>query len=358
MKRAHSFFSNYAIIIGIENRRLNMYNIKEKSYAFIGLSECFMRNALKRIFAFVFAALMLGALGCRGRSTIGPVFSEEPGGSPVLTDAPSPAPTDTAAPEVTDEPTPAPTAAPTISGQVLFDGEGLKITADELVFDAVSGPGVCISIENGMAADIELTLNALIVNGYMLTELFYSAVYAGTVEKETVYLEPKQLELAGIDVIRIVEMSFHAAELDTHVTLLDSERVAVKTSLYDEKAGPAEVAGKLLFEGEGVRVTGVGMTGAGLLGPSYVVCIENTGGVNITLTCENVTVNGEAIKPVFYYDVFSDTRAMGEMTFLSADLKKLGIEEIGELSFSFRVWKTGTFETVAVSDRIDVSIGG
>ncbi len=333
-----------------------MYNIKEKSYAFIGLSECFMRNALKRILAFVFAALMLGALGCRGRSTIGPVSSEEPGETPILTEAPSPAPTETVPPEVTDEPTPTPTSAPSIIRQALVDEDGLSITADELVFDAVSGPGVCITVSNGMAKDIELSLNALIVNGFMLTELFYASVPAGTSQSETVYLEPKELELAGIETVRSVEMSFHAAELETHMTLLDSPRVMLKTSAYDETAPAPEITGELLFDADGVRVTGVGLKDGGMLGPDYIVLIENTGDMNVTLTCENVTVNGESIKPVFYCDVFSNCRAMSGVTFLYADLKRLDIAEIGSISFTFRVWKTGTFETVFLSESINVAI--
>lgn len=315
-----------------------------------------MKNALKRILAFASAVLMLGLLGCRGQSTIGPVSSDEPAETPVVTDAPSASPEHTAEPTAAPTETPEPDPAPVITGQVLADEAGLKITADELVFDAVSGPGLCITVENSSVNDIELSLNALIVNGYMLTELFYAEVYSGTVEKETVYLEPKQLELAGIDVIRLVELSFHAAELDTHATLLDSERTEIRTSAYDENAFPTEAEGELLFESEGVRVIGVRMQRSGMLGPNYLVCIENTGDVNVTLTCENVSVNGETIKPVFYYDVFSKSRAMGEMTFLSADLKRIEADKIESISFTLRVWKTGTFETISLSDEISVTI--
>lgn len=334
-----------------------MYNIKEILYAFFGRYGCFMRNASKRMLAIVFAALMLGLLGCRGRSTIGPVSTEAPTDAPVLTEAPSPVPTEepTALPTDTPEPTAEPTPAPTVTAQVLVDGEGIRIALDELVFDAVSGPGLCLTVENGSVKDIELSLNALIVNGFMLTDLFYASIYAGTVEKETVYLESAQLKLAGIDEIRLVELSFHAAELDTHVTVLDSERVTLRTSAYDGESPEALPEGELLFEDSGIRVTGVGLSEAGMLGPSYVVMIENMSDLNVTLTCENVSVNGVQIKPVFYYDVFSNCRAMGEITFLSADLKRCGIEEIENLTLTIRVWRTGTFETVFLSDELTIT---
>ena len=320
-----------------------------------------MNRAMKRMLALAFAVLMLGLLGCRGRSAIGPVSSETPTDAPVLTEAPSPVPTEeeteqpTDTPAVTAEPTAEPTPAPSITAQVLVDEGDVRITADELVFDAISGPGVCITVENRGVKDIELSLNALIVNGYMLTDLFYASIYAGTVEKETVYLEPKELELAGIDVIRIVELSFHAAELDTHVTLIDSERVAIRTSAYEGDGTGDLLAGTPLFESGGVRVIGLGFGDGGMLGPSYTVCIENMSDMNVTLTCENVSVNGTEIKPVFYYDVFSQSRAVGELTFLSADLKRCGIEEIETLTLTIRVWRTGTFETVFLSDEITVT---
>ena len=79
-------------------------------------------------------------------------------------------------------------SAVTIEEQVLFEQDGLKVTATEYVVDSIWGDGVKLLIENDGTSDIGLGCNALIVNDYMITDLFSTTVAAGKKDYETLNL--------------------------------------------------------------------------------------------------------------------------------------------------------------------------
>ena len=72
----------------------------------------------------------------------------------------------------------------TIDEQVLFEKDGLKVTATEYKKDSVWGDGINLLIENDSDSSIGLGCTALIVNDYMITDLFSSTVAAGKKSNE------------------------------------------------------------------------------------------------------------------------------------------------------------------------------
>ena len=70
-----------------------------------------------------------------------------------------------------------------INEQVLVDQDGIKITATEYVTDSIWGDGIKLLVENNSAKDYTIGCDALIVNDYMITDLF-SADVCGRKEVE------------------------------------------------------------------------------------------------------------------------------------------------------------------------------
>lgn len=66
-----------------------------------------------------------------------------------------------------------------INEQVLVDQDGIKITATEYVTDSIWGDGIKLLVENNSAKDYTIGCDALIVNDYMITDLFSADVAAG-----------------------------------------------------------------------------------------------------------------------------------------------------------------------------------
>jgi hypothetical protein len=87
----------------------------------------------------------------------------------------------------------------TIDEQVLFDQDDIVVTATEYVYDSIWGEGIKVLIENNSAQNVTVGCNALIVNDYMIMDLFSADVAAGKKSNETIYLSSSELEAAGIE---------------------------------------------------------------------------------------------------------------------------------------------------------------
>ena len=101
-----------------------------------------------------------------------------------------------------------------INEQVLVDQDGIKITATEYVTDSIWGDGIKLLVENNSAKDYTIGCDALIVNDYMITDLFSADVAAGKKSNEVMYLSSTELKAAGIDTVGQIEMYFHAYDLN------------------------------------------------------------------------------------------------------------------------------------------------
>ena len=61
--------------------------------------------------------------------------------------------------------------AVTIDEQVLFEQDGIVVTATEYTTDSIWGDGIKLLLENNSDKDISVGCNALMVNDYMITDL-------------------------------------------------------------------------------------------------------------------------------------------------------------------------------------------
>ena len=131
----------------------------------------------------LFAAMAIGSGSSDSGNKKDVVSSTESGTNP----ANDPSTADTEAKSNTEND--ANTASvPTIEEQVLIDTNGIKITAKEYLTDKIWGDGIKLLIENSSDTDYTVGCDALIVNDYMITDLFSSKVAAGKNANETMYL--------------------------------------------------------------------------------------------------------------------------------------------------------------------------
>jgi hypothetical protein len=82
----------------------------------------------------------------------------------------------------------------TIEEQVLVEQDGIKITALNYVRDDIWGDGIKVLIENDSEQDVMVGCDALIVNDYMIDDLFGSEVAAGKKANDVIYLSSSELK--------------------------------------------------------------------------------------------------------------------------------------------------------------------
>ena len=244
--------------------------------------------------------------------------------------------------------------APTIEEQVLVDSNGIKITATEYTADGLFGDGVKLVIENNTDKDYTIGCDALIVNDYMIADLFAAEVAAGKKANETMDLYSSELEAAGIENVGQIEMYFHAYDDDFN-SLFEKEYSVIQTSQYDNMDTTVDDAGTELYNANGIRIVGKTVDENSFWGTSILLYTENTSGQNVTITVDDMSVNGVMMDPFFATTVYDGKKSVDAITLLESDLENNNIESIETAELKFYISNEDTFETIAETDPITFS---
>lgn len=245
--------------------------------------------------------------------------------------------------------------AVTIENTVLLDQDGLVITAKELVDDSIRGPGVKILIENNTKENLGVSSNYLIVNNYMISDLFSSSVAAGKKANDTIYLSSSELEAAGITTISDIVISFHVYNSDTYDTLFDTDEIELKTSAYGTVEQPAMDDGKELYNQDGIRIVGKYVDENSFWGASVLLFIENNYGEDIIVQSDNMSINGFMVTPLFSCTVKNGRMALSDITIMSTDLEENGITSVDDIELVFKIINPDTYQTIVETDPITFS---
>ena len=317
----------------------------------------------KRISFFLCAALLFSLTACgssgSGENVRQPVAAPEES-QPVQNQnqdqdgqAPeTPEETRTPAPETASEQKPV-----TISETVLLNQDGITITAKELVVDDIWGPGIKLLVENHSERNVSVSADSLSVNSYMMyCDLFSASVAAGKKVNETLWLSESDLREAGIETIADVMVSFRAYDSDSYDDLFTTDEIQIKTSAYGTVEQPAMDNGLELFRQDGIRVVALFLNSDGIFGADVCLYLENCSGREITVDCDDMSVNGFMVTPYFRCKLKDGRRALDEITILSADLEKNEIESVKDIELKFHVVDSNTYKTILDTETIRFSV--
>lgn len=243
----------------------------------------------------------------------------------------------------------------TIDEQVLVDQDGIVVTATEYVTDSTWGDGIKLLLENNSDKDVTVGCNALIVNDYMITDLFSSEIAAGKKSNETLYFSSTQLKAAGIESIGKIEIYFHIYDSSTYDTVFDSECVVVQTSEYANMDTMPNDAGTDLYNQDGIRIVGKTVDENSFWGTAILLYLENNSGKNVGISVDDMSINGFMTSPFFSTTVYDGKKSIDVITVFSSDLEENGIEAIEEVELKFHIYDADSYSTIADSEPITFS---
>lgn len=234
----------------------------------------------------------------------------------------------------------------TISEQELVNQNGIVITAVEYATDSFWGDGVKFLIENNSSQNVTVSCKALMVNDYMISDLFSQSVAAGKKANEVMHLYSNELKAAGIENIGKIEMVFHVYDSDSWKELFDTDVVTIKTSEYGNMDVATDIAGTVLYDEGGIKIIGKAVDENSFWGSSILLYIENNSGDNVRISCDDMSINGFMMTPFFSSMVYSGKKAVDDITIMSSELKKNSIESVDEVELSFRISNADTYRTI------------
>ena len=241
-----------------------------------------------------------------------------------------------------------------IEEKVLVDQDGIKITATEYVTDGIMGDGIKLLVENNSDTDYTIGCDALIVNDYMITDLFSADVAAGKKSNEIMYLSSSELKAAGIDTVGKVEMYFHAYDSNWD-NLFQNVYAEIETSEFANMDTTPNDEGTELYNENGIRIVGKTVDENSFWGTAILLYIENTSGKNVGISVDDMSINGFMMTPYFSTTVYDGKKAIDDITIMSSDLEENGIESIDEVELKFHIYDEDSYDTIADSDEITFS---
>lgn len=286
-----------------------------------------------RVFSFVAVMLVFGMMAIGSGSDSGSEKKEIVAGEDTVSDTTdqSGETTDPILDEATDS------AKVTIEEQVLFEQDGLKVTATEYVVDSIWGDGLKLLIENNGTEDIGLGCTALIVNDYMITDLFSSTVAAGKKSYETLNLSSSGLKAAGIENVGKIEVYFHTFDPNSYMTISNIDCITIQTSVYDSMDTAPNDAGQELYNDNGIKIVGKYVDENSFWGAAVLLYIENNSGKNAIIQCDDMSINGFMVTPYFSSTVYDGKRAIAEITLMSSELEENGIANVDDIELKFKI---------------------
>lgn len=237
-----------------------------------------------------------------------------------------------------------------IDEQVLWEVDGVKITATGLETDTFWGAEVKLLIENDSDKDVGIGSEVVIVNDYMITDLFSSEVSAGKKANESITLFSREFKAAGIDNIGKIELYLYTYDPNTYDTLKESECITIKTSDYDNMDTEAEITGTILFDQDGIKVTAQYVDENSFWGKAVVMLVENNTDKIINVNSSNVSVNGFMINDYYYTEVYPHKKSVDDMEFFNSDLEENGIENIEEVELTIEIYDED-YNDIAVGEK-------
>lgn len=243
-----------------------------------------------------------------------------------------------------------------IEEQILLEQDSVKITALEAVKDSIWGEGIKLLIENDSDKNIGIGCNALIVNDYMISDLFSTSVAAGKKANEIMYISSSQLEAAGISNIGQIEIYFHIYDSDNWDTLFDSEAVVIKTDTYENMDKAVEIEGQELYAQDGIRIVGQYVDDSSFWGMAVLIYIENSSGKRIGINCDNMSVNGYMVTPLFSSTIYDGKKAFDDITLLASELEENGITSVEDIEVNFHIYDAETYGTITDTGAISFHV--
>ena len=246
------------------------------------------------------------------------------------------------------------TSTPTIEESVLIDGNGIKITAKEYVSDSIWGDGIKLLIENSSDKNYTVGCDALIVNDYMITDLFASEIAAGKNANEIMYLSSSELKAAGIDSVGKIEMYFHAYDSELNY-LFQNEYTEIQTSEYANMDTTPNDTGMELYNENGIKIVGKTVDENSFWGTAILLYVENTSGKNVGISVDDMSINGFMMNPYFSTTVYDGKKAIDDITVFSSELEENGIESIEDVELKFHIYDADSYSTITDTDPITFS---
>lgn len=242
-----------------------------------------------------------------------------------------------------------------IDEQIVYDYDGIKITATNLDFSSFMGPELTFLIENNSDKNITIQARNVSVNGYMVDSTMSAEVMSQKKSNDSLTFSSNSFDECGIDQIAEIEFNFHIFDSESWEDFADSDTILIQTSCFNGYIQKYDDSGDVLYEDSNIKIISKGLSEENIMGPSLMLYIENNSDNGLTVQSKNTSINGFMIDATLSPEIAAGKKAIASMTFFDSDIKENGIENIENMETSFHIFYTDGWETLIDTDAINIS---
>lgn len=233
----------------------------------------------------------------------------------------------------------------TLAETVLFDQDGIRITATGLSTDSLFGPELNLLVENDSAQNIVVQPNYCMVNGYMMDGLLSADVAAGKKANDTLDFLSNALARCGIETITDIELDLVVSDGDSWQTLYETGPVILQTSAAGQYTQTYDDSGEEIYNQNGIRVVAKSVNDD-LFGMGIKFYLENNTDKAVIVNADNVSVNGYMMTDLFYSDLAPHSHAVDTLTLLGSELEDNHIDTITDAELSLQITDADYYQTI------------
>ena len=233
----------------------------------------------------------------------------------------------------------------TLAETVLFDQDGIRVTATGLSTDSLFGPELNLLVENDSAQNIVVQPNYCMVNGYMMDGLLSADVAAGKKANDTLDFLSNALARCGIETITDIELDLVVSDGDSWQTLYETGPVILQTSAAGQYTQTYDDSGEEIYNQNGIRVVAKSVNDD-LFGIGIKFYLENNTDKTVIVNADNVSVNGYMMTDLFYSDLAPRSHAVDTLTLLGSELEDNHIDTITDAELSLQITDADYYQTI------------
>lgn len=240
--------------------------------------------------------------------------------------------------------------------QVVYNNKGIKVTAAEITYEEYYGPTIAFLVENESDKDISISTDYITVNNLVFPSSLYIDVADGKKAYGDMYLYESDLADFGITELGTVEFKLHIYDSETYDTIDDSD--VIKLVINEDVVSAPAPKGDKIYSGNGITVYAEKCTEEDDDYYEYVTRFftVNETNKNVTLSCEDVAVNGFMIDPYCSIMVPAGKMAYTNLYFYDSTLEDNRIDEIEEVEFYFNAYDSDSYDDLFESEVIKIKV--
>lgn len=242
-----------------------------------------------------------------------------------------------------------------IAEQVLFDQDGVKITATSLTsgenyyYDAKLN----LLIENNTDRTIGVKVEDCAINGFIIYGSLFSEITSGKKANDSISFYESDLTQNGISEIGEIQVSFEIFDYDSYDTIATSDLITIETSAFGTTNNDQE-RGTVLYEQDGIVISYYGQFEKSEYGDYELsVLVENNTDKMVNVSIDDVSVNGFMNNGYLYSYLLPNTK---ENTTIEINDSDDEIDSIKEISFKIEVLDdNASYNDKVISDEITIN---